>query len=123
MYFGEKWGQLNHLFSEHGIKLAYRLHANSQTTRTSRDTWEIAVLLENHKSPAEIMALKLDLTAEMIELLNNETIDVAILDDVPLDAKFDILRQGELLFDPENRHPDYYVKTFKKVQRKTKAAA
>jgi len=112
MIDNEKLNQLNSLFAAKGVKLAYRIDFNWNHITPPPSKFDVAILFDTNKSTEEMLALKIDLTARMIHLFDQTEIDVAILDHAPLSVQYQTVRQGELLFDPENRHPDYYIKTF-----------
>lgn len=112
MIVDESLSRLEPLFTSRGIKLAYKVGSEGDYTDSSSENLDIAVFLDSAKSHAEFMALKVDLAAEMIHLLKNNSVDVAILDDAPTDYKQQVIRQGQVIFDPEDIHPDYYVSTY-----------
>ena len=109
----DKRVRLHSILASKGIKLAYQVRPDFRKAPRSRGKMNIAVLLDTPaKSSEEMMALRVDLTAEMVHLLHEDEIGISILDNAPPAFRQQTVRTGRLLFDPENRHPDYYVKNF-----------
>jgi predicted nucleotidyltransferase len=106
--------QLEHLFHQHPVLLAY-LFGSQATGRTHADSdIDVAVLLNASLTPDERFAERLTLIGALSRLLGTDNVDMVILNEASPLLAYEVLRSGVLLYcSDDNTRVEFQVCTLR----------
>lgn len=89
---------LAHYTQERGVSALYLFGSAAQGTLTPLSDIDIAVLLPDNVSPDEYFDRRLQMTLDLMRLLNTDKIDLVILNQAPPLLKYQVVTQGKPLY-------------------------
>jgi hypothetical protein len=92
---------LNDLFIKYNIRIAYLFGSQAKKKTTSLSDIDIAVLLPEGLKKEEMVSISLKLMGDFSSLLHIKQTDVIILNTAPLLLKFQVIKNGILLFNTD----------------------
>ena len=103
---------LRRSFERHEVRLAYLFGSQATgNTHPNSDT-DIAVVLPRHLGPKERFAVRLELTDSAARACGSDDVDVVILNEAPPLLRFEVLRDGIILYSlSDQERIDYQVRT------------
>lgn len=92
---------LNDLFIEYNIRIAYLFGSRAKKKTTSFSDIDIAVLLPEGLKKEEMVSISLKLMGGFSSRLHIKQADVIILNSAPLLLRFQVIKNGILLFNTD----------------------
>lgn len=95
--------KLSPIFRAQGVQLAYLFGSQATGHAGPLSDFDVGVLFRATLSPPERFHRRLSLSAELIEMLHTQHIDVVELNEAPPAIRFKIIKHGQILYSEDER--------------------
>ena len=97
MIIDQHLAELQSLFVQHGVVLAYLFGSQARGDASARSDVDIAVYIDREREPPSIWGYAAELITDLMAALGRNDIDVVVLNDAPPLLYYRVLRDGERL--------------------------